>query len=90
MKRIDCPGIGPRPIEEFTYGGEVRQPPRAKANAAALADSVFNRAGAPGALREWWHHDPIGRWFVLERDTGTDTVLQSIPFTEVADAVPTR
>ncbi|ROO26856.1 sarcosine oxidase subunit delta [Salinisphaera orenii] len=90
MKRIDCPEIGPRPIDEFTYGGEVRRPPQADADTAALADYVFNRAGAPGVLREWWHHDPSGRWFVLERDTRTDTVLRSIPITEVAHAVPTR
>lgn len=90
MKHIDCPGIGARPINEFIYGGEVRQPPHDETDTAALADYVFNRAGAPGVLREWWHHEPTGRWFVLERDTRTDTVLRPIPITEVAHAVPTR
>lgn len=90
MKLIDCPGIGARPINEFVYHGEVRQPPPQRADGGALAAHVFHRAGAPGVLREWWFHTPTGRWFVLERDTRSDTVLRSLPSSEIVHALPTR
>lgn len=88
MKHIDCPGIGPRPIVEFIYGGEFRPPPLEAVSQADLADYVFNRRGAPGVLREWWYHRPTGGWYVLERDTRTDEVVRAVNTEEVAYAIP--
>jgi len=88
MKHIDCPGIGPRPIVEFIYGGEVRQPPLDDSSLEVVADRVFNRSGAPGVLREWWYHRPTGGWYVLERDTRTNEVIQAVDTREVAYAIP--
>lgn len=84
MKLIPCPDIGLRPIGEFDYGGEVRRP-----GGGDCADYIFNRSGAPGVLREWWYHRPSGRWFVLDRDTGSDRVLGIVPMEEVRREPPT-
>lgn len=90
MKLIDCPVIGARPISEFVYGGELRQPPLEEpADRESVGARVFNRSGAPGVRREWWHHLPTGRCFVLDRDTRDDRVLRAVPSEEVAYAVPT-
>ena len=88
MKHIDCPGIGPRPLVEFVYGGEVRKPPVSEVSREELADTVFNRSGAPGVVREWWYHRPTGNWYVLERNTLTDTVVRAVNPEEVAYAIP--
>lgn len=49
MKILTCPINGPRPIQEFVYGGEVRDMPDASACTDEVwADYVFNRNGAPG------------------------------------------
>ncbi len=88
MKHIDCPGIGPRPIVEFIYDGEVRPPAPEDASLEVLADRVFNRSGAPGVLREWWYHRPTGSWYVLERDTVTNEIQRAVDPEEVAYAIP--
>ncbi|MBP0047324.1 sarcosine oxidase subunit delta [Marinobacterium sp. AK62] len=87
MKVFDCPVIGPRPISEFDYGGEVRRPPM-EADAPSWAAYVFNRQGAPGLLREWWYHRPTGRWYVMERDTLKDEVVRFIDLEEVRYDIP--
>ncbi len=87
MKVFDCPVIGPRPISEFDYGGEVRRPPM-DADEPAWAAYVFNRQGAPGLLREWWYHRPTGRWYVMERDTLKDEVVRFIDLEEVRYDIP--
>ena len=40
-------------------------------------DYLFNRAGEPGVLREWWHHVPSGTWFVAERDIVRDQFVRT-------------
>jgi len=87
MKLIPCPDLGPRPRTEFDYVGEVRTPPL-DAEAAAWGEYVFNRAGRPGVLREWWYHRPTGRWFVFKRDTVTDEFLRLIPLKEIQYDLP--
>ena len=72
MKIITCPVNGPRPIQEFHFGGEVRSVPDESVPDQEWADYVFNRAGEPGVKREWWYHIPSGTWFVAERDNCTD------------------
>ena len=84
MKLLRCPHIGPRPVSEFTYGGEAfaeRDPETC--DDSAWADHVFNVNGEPGIRREWWHHGPSGIWFILDRDTRTDTVVRILDREEV-------
>ena len=78
MKILTCPINGPRSISEFAYGGEIRPTPEP----ATISDDdwaryVFNRSGVAAVKREWWCHTASGVWFVAERDTATDTVLQT-------------
>jgi sarcosine oxidase subunit delta len=78
MKLIPCPLNGLRPAEEFLYGGELRaMPDPATCSDTDWSHYVFDRSGIPGVKREWWCHTPSGYWFIVERDTLTDTVLAS-------------
>ena len=78
MKILTCPINGPRPLQEFVFGGEVRTMPDAKqCTDADWADYVFNRSGEPGVRREWWYHVPSGTWFVAERDNLNDLFLRT-------------
>ena len=78
MKLLTCPLNGPRPINEFAYGGEVRpMPDPDTCTDAEWSDYVFNRSGVAGVKREWWCHSPSGVWFLAERDTTTDTILRT-------------
>lgn len=78
MKIINCPVNGPRPMQEFAYGGALREmPDPATASDAEWGDYVFNRDGAPGVKREWWYHLASGVWFVAERDTLQDRFLRT-------------
>jgi sarcosine oxidase subunit delta len=78
MKILTCPINGPRPIQEFVYGGDVTPIPDPDAvTDAEWAKYVFNRDGAAAVTTEWWYHAPSGVWFVADRDTGTDSVLRT-------------
>ncbi len=80
MKLIPCPLNGLRPADEFMYAGEVRHmPDPAQCTDAEWARHVFNRSGVPGVKQEWWCHTPSGYWFIAERDTTSDEILQSYP-----------
>ena len=64
-------------MSEFSYGGEViTEPDSVECDDNAWADYVFNVNGEPGIRREWWHHGPSGIWFILERDTRPDSVVE--------------
>lgn len=78
MKLLQCPINGIRPLQEFTFGGELReQPDPGSASDAEWADYVFNRNGAPGVRQEWWYHIASGTWFIAERDTLRDQVVRT-------------
>ena len=78
MKTLTCPINGPRPLQEFHFGGEVRpQPDPTQATTAQWADYVFNRAGEPGIKKEWWYHLASSVWFIAERDNVTDEILKT-------------
>ena len=78
MKVLHCPVNGPRPIQEFTFGGEVRpMPDSQQADDQAWADYVFNRSGKPGLQREWWYHIASSTWFIAERDTVSDEFVRT-------------
>jgi len=71
-------------VSEFTYGGEaVAERDPETCDDSAWADHVFNVNGEPGIRREWWHHGPSGIWFILDRDTRTDTVVRILDREEV-------
>jgi len=78
MKILRCPINGPRPIQEFQFGGEVREmPDPEKTSDEAWAGYVFQRSGEPGVKREWWHHIASGTWFIAERDNTTDHIIRT-------------
>ncbi len=78
MKILECPVNGPRPIQEFLFGGEVREmPDPASVGDEQWAEYVFNRRGEPGIKKEWWYHLPSGTWLIAERDTVKDEVLRT-------------
>ena len=85
MKTLDCPVNGPRPIQEFHYGGEVREmPDPASVDDGQWANYVFNRRGEPGLKKEWWYHMPSGTWLIAERDTVKDEILRTYLWSEDA------
>ena len=78
MKLLTCPVNGPRPVQEFHYGGEVRTMPDPSAcSDAQWADYVFNRNGEPGVRTEWWYHIASTTWFIAERDVMRDEILRT-------------
>jgi sarcosine oxidase subunit delta len=81
MKILHCPVNGPRPIQEFLYGGTVRpQPEPSHQTDAQWADYVFHRSGEPGIKQEWWYHLASGTWFIAERDTVKDEIIRTYLF----------
>jgi sarcosine oxidase, subunit delta len=83
MKLLDCPRVGPRPLQEFVFGGEVRpMPDPSSASDAEWADYVFHRNGEPGVRQEWWYHPASGTWFIAEHDTVNDQFLRTYPYGE--------
>lgn len=86
MKIMHCPLNGPRNITEFAYGGEVKpMPDPASCTDAEWAEYVFFENNTAGIVREWWFHIPSGYWFVAERDTVTDTILETYPADRLAE-----
>lgn len=78
MKQLRCPLNGVRPVSEFAYGGEVRvMPDPDRCSDGEWTDYVFNRSGIPAVKREWWCHIASGYWFIAERDTGHDIVIDT-------------
>ena len=78
MKILHCPINGARPLQEFHYGGEVRDmPDPQECDDGQWAEYVFHRSGEPGIKREWWYHLPSGVWFVAERNNRTDEILRT-------------
>ena len=78
MKILHCPLNGPRPLQEFQFGGEVREMPDAdRVSDEEWADYVFDRVGEPGVKREWWYHIASGTWFIAERDNKSDEILRT-------------
>ena len=77
MLSIPCPWCGHRDESEFAYGGEahVARPPES-ASDAEWSDYLFMRTNTKGAHRERWQHAfGCRRWFVVARDTTTNSVL---------------
>ncbi len=78
MKIMNCPLNGPRNINEFVYGGEVRQMPDPNnCSDQAWAEYVFYSTNGIGVVTEWWLHAPSGYWFIAERHTASDEVTKT-------------
>jgi sarcosine oxidase, subunit delta len=78
MKLLTCPINGPRPLQEFLFGGELRPMPDATAaSKTEWASYVFNRTGEPGTRKEWWYHLASGTWFIAERDNVKDVFIRT-------------
>ena len=61
MLTIVCPNCGPRPVEEFRFGGELPEPP-------ARLTEQFDR----DLDRVWFHEAGCHRWHTARRDTTLD------------------
>ena len=46
------------------------------------ADYIYNRNGAPGVKIEWWCHIASNTWFIAQRDTEKDVVLNTYLYGE--------
>ncbi len=77
MKIMPCPLNGPRNITEFICHGPVKAMPAPDAPAEAWADYAFFEDNSAGPVVEWWFHIPTAYWFIAERDTMTDEIIQT-------------
>lgn len=86
MKILECPVNGPRPLQEFLFGGQLRPTPDPESTSdSEWADYIFNRAGEPGVQLEWWYHIASGVWFIAERDTLKDEVIRTLLYQDLND-----
>jgi sarcosine oxidase subunit delta len=87
VKILKCPLNGPRPIQEFSFGGEVRDMPDPTGSTdLQWADYIFNRSGEPGIKREWWFHIASSTWFIAERDAVKDEIIRTYLFGRESEA----
>lgn len=77
MLTVTCPNCGPRPVEEFRFGGELPQPPASLTDPYERDfDQVWMFANVEGAQTERWFHDAgCHRWLTAVRDTAIDRFL---------------
>ena len=79
MKIMTCPVNGPRNIAEFVWGGEVKSSPDpAACSDAEWTDHLFLEANTAGVVTEWWLHAPTNTWFIAQRNTITDEILDTM------------
>jgi sarcosine oxidase subunit delta len=78
MLLIPCPWCGPRPENEFHYGGEAgiaRPYDPSAVDDAAWAEFLYMRTNPKGRHKERWRHQfGCGRFFNAVRDTLTDRI----------------
>ncbi len=87
MKQMRCPLNGVRPVSEFAYGGEVRaMPDPDTCTDTQWTEYVFNRSGVAAVKREWWCHIASGFWFIAERDTARDIVIDTYAVEKLREA----
>ena len=59
--------------------GEVTRRPTGSPSLRELTEYVYFRDNVAGVQREWWQHRTgCGEWFLAERDTRTNEVLEVI------------
>ena len=75
---IECPNCGQRPVWEFHFGGAVRTRPDQAASPRQWADFLYSRPNIAGEQTEWWYHRSACKlWFLAERNTVTNAVLET-------------
>jgi heterotetrameric sarcosine oxidase delta subunit len=79
MLWLTCPRCGPRPIDEFAFGGERRPVPDwIEGDDARNFDEVWMFENPDGVTTErWFHGAGCRRWLTVRRDTSTDMVVAS-------------
>lgn len=81
MLRIPCPWCGPRPENEFRYGGQagvIRPADPAAVSDAAWGAYLHLRDNPKGRHVERWRHlHGCGRFFNCVRDTVTDRIAST-------------
>ncbi|QMU60362.1 MAG: sarcosine oxidase subunit delta [Gammaproteobacteria bacterium] len=84
MKIMNCPLNGPRNISEFICFGEVTDMPNPnELSDEQWADFTWMSNNTAGVIREWWCHTATTFWFIAERNTVTDEILNTYPANEV-------
>lgn len=80
--RITCPWCGPRPLSEFTYGGDAGKARPKKPDKADLdvwMDYIYLRENPAGRHKEHWHHTGGCRsWLVVTRDTVSHEISRTV------------
>jgi sarcosine oxidase subunit delta len=83
MLVICCPYCGPRSELEFAYGGEAhiaRPADPMSLDDEAWASFLYVRNNPRGIHAERWRHfHGCGRFFNVQRDTVSDTIIASYP-----------
>jgi sarcosine oxidase subunit delta len=74
---ITCPNCGPRPVEEFRFGGELPDPPASITQIHQRdLDRVWFFTNTAGVETErWFHAGGCHRWCTVRRDTVVDRMV---------------
>ena len=76
---LQCPNCGRRPVDEFSYGGEVTVRPKSSEDERALFGYLYFKQNVAGPQLEWWFHSSGCReWFQAERNTTSNEVLRVV------------
>ncbi|MEM7466244.1 MAG: sarcosine oxidase subunit delta [Pseudomonadota bacterium] len=75
MRWIEAPLLGRRPVTEFTING-VLEPEPEVIDDREPGQWVFERSSVPMIRTEWWYHAGAQLWFLVDRDTGSDEVIE--------------
>jgi sarcosine oxidase, subunit delta len=78
MLIITCPHCGPRPVEEFRFGGEIPAPPERITDPLERDfDQSWMFTNTAGVQTERWFHDAgCHRWLTATRDTRVDRFVE--------------
>ena len=77
MLWLTCPNCGRRPIDEFSFGGEVRHVPERITDPDERDVDLVWMIGNPDGLttERWFHAAGCRRWTTIRRDTSIDVEL---------------
>ncbi|MGB1883393.1 MAG: sarcosine oxidase subunit delta [Gammaproteobacteria bacterium] len=75
MKIIDCPHLGPRPLTEFAISG-ILDPEPENLGEFTPGRWAFERNSVPLERVEWWFHIPSELWFLVRRETASNTIVE--------------
>jgi sarcosine oxidase, subunit delta len=79
MKQLRCPLNGLRNISEFVWLGEVKDMPNPDTcSDREWSEYVFLENNIAGVVEEWWVHTPSNMFFIAQRNTLTDEVLETM------------